>query len=326
MIPIDDANPTQRAPLVTLALIAACLGAFAWWFKLEPWDQSWSIHSLGVIPAVIFGTMSLDPYIPDMPRGVQFATAPFLHGGWIHLVGNMLYLWIFGNNVEDKLGHRRFLIFFLLSAAAGMGAYVALSPASTTPLIGTSAAISGVLSAYFLLFPYARVRMVIPPLFFRTFTLPVWTFLGFWVLLQSVNLAADLALGSQAAPQPDKGGLAWSPLVAGFLAGVVLLLVLRPSGVRLFQRPPGQRQGAPRPARQRKRDDGSITRAGAKGATQPVRAAGPWTMAQRTHAVAIPEVASKQVQTARQTAITALVRQSATVVAEGARRGAVVRR
>jgi len=318
MIPIDDANPTHRAPVVTLLLIAACVGAFVWWIGLEAWEQQWSIHSLGLIPAVVFGRMTLDPYIPDLPPGAPFLTHLFLHGGWIHLAGNMLYLWIFGNNVEDRLGHGRFLLFYLMAGVAGSAVFVALNPDSTVPMVGASGAISGVLGAYLLLYPMARVRMIVPPLFFRTFTVPVWAFLGFWILLQSVNLTADLALDAAATPRTDEGGVAWAAHLAGFLIGMVLLLVLRPKGVRLLQRPNQPRMRA----RNDKGERGEITRA------RPEK--GPWASpapAPARHAASMAEAVSdtsRQVKAHRQKATAIVARPAATVSGAAARRGGAI--
>jgi rhomboid family protein len=319
MIPIDDNNPTHRAPLVTLLLIGACVAAFIWWIGLDSRDQAWSMHSLGLIPATIFGRMTLDPYIPDLPPGAPFLTAMFLHAGWIHLGGNVIYLWIFGNNVEDRLGHGRFLLFYLLAGIAGSAAYVALNPDSTTPMVGASGAISGVLGAYLVLYPLARVRTIIPPLFFRTFNVPVWAFLGFWLLFQAYGTVADLylkALGTDEPPLPQEGGVAWAAYLVSFLAGIVLLLVLKPAGVKLFQRP----------AMRASADRGATARAGNQAAAGPwERKTGPTT---RTSAIAIQAAASKQVASGSQMATTTQSSRPVATVAStiSRRRGPMVQR
>jgi membrane associated rhomboid family serine protease len=150
----------------------------------------------------------------------------FLHGGWMHLIGNMLYLWIFGNNVEDAMGHARFVVFYVLCGIAAALAQALPSPGSTIPMIGASGAISGVLGAYLLLYPRAQVLVLLPlGLFTRLVHLPAVAVLGFWFVLQLINSA--LAPG-------DGGGVAWGAHVGGFVAGAALIPFFKRRGVRLF--------------------------------------------------------------------------------------------
>jgi membrane associated rhomboid family serine protease len=149
-------------------------------------------------------------------------TSMFLHGGLFHIGGNMLYLWIFGNNVEDTLGHGRFLVFYLLSGVAAALAQTVINPGSRVPMIGASGAVSGVLGAYLLLFPYARVLTLITFGFFiRIVPIPAMLVLGFWIVVQAMN--GLITFGT-----PDRGGVAWFAHIGGFVAGLGLLLVFRP--------------------------------------------------------------------------------------------------
>jgi membrane associated rhomboid family serine protease len=150
----------------------------------------------------------------------------FLHGGWMHIIGNMLYLWIFGNNVEDAMGHRRFIVFYLLCGIAAALAQALPNPSSEVPMIGASGAISGVLGAYLLLYPHARVLVVIPIFFYPyTVRIPAGWVLGFWFLMQVAS--------SLSAPE-QQGGVAWSAHIGGFVAGMALIPLFKYKQVRLF--------------------------------------------------------------------------------------------
>ena len=215
MIPLHDDNPTTLRPVVTVALIAACVAAFLWQLSLGQAGYRRAVYSLGFIPAVFFGERVLAPELAVVPPALTLVTSMFLHGGLWHLLGNMLYLWIFGNNVEDAMGHARFVAFYLLcgiAAALGQGI---LDPGSTIPMIGASGAISGVLGAYLLLYPHARVLVLIPLGFFSQLVrVPAVLVLGLWFLIQIVSsLAAD----------PSRGGVAWFAHIGGFLAGMALI-------------------------------------------------------------------------------------------------------
>jgi membrane associated rhomboid family serine protease len=157
-LPLYDDNPVRRAPLVNYFLIGLSVGAFLW--ELGQ-NQHQVLFSLGMIPAVLFGSAHLAPHLRLVPPWATVLTSMFLHGGWFHLVGNMLFLWIFGNNVEDTLGHGRYLFLYLASGIAAALVQAASSPASHVPMIGASGAIAGVLGAYLLLFPRANVHVFI---------------------------------------------------------------------------------------------------------------------------------------------------------------------
>jgi membrane associated rhomboid family serine protease len=235
MIPLRDDIPTETLPVVTIFLLAANSLAFFYQLSLGP-AASEFIFSLGVIPFdVMHGVQSGSA--TRIPLELTFFTSMFLHGGLLHLGGNMMFLWIFGNNVEDSIGHVRFLLFYLLCGLAAAGAHVWLNPGSRLPMIGASGAISGILGAYFLLYPRARVLTLIPIGFFlQTVLVPAAFFLGFWFLLQIFS--GWSSFGS------EKGGVAWFAHVGGFLAGLLLLLVFKKRKVRLWSRRTGWQRRA----------------------------------------------------------------------------------
>ena len=226
MIPLHDDNPTDVPPVFTILLIAACVLVFLWQISLGK-AQERAILALGVIPSILLGERRLSPELALVPPELTILTSMFLHGGWMHLIGNMLYLWVFGNNVEDAIGHLRFLVFYGLCGAAAVFAQALPNPASTIPMIGASGAISGVLGGYLLLYPHARVLVGIPLGFIiHTARLPALWVLGFWFLLQIIN---TLLAGK------GQGGVAWGAHIGGFIAGMLLLPLFRRRGVGLFQ-------------------------------------------------------------------------------------------
>ena len=227
MIPLKDENPTERFPIVTIVLITACVLVFLWQTSLAEPAARRALYVLGLVPAVLFDIKQLPAELAVIPPFATLFTSMFLHGGWMHLIGNMLFLWIFGNNVEDALGHGRFILFYLVCGLVAALAQAAPAPESTIPVIGASGAIAGVLGAYLLLYPHARVVVVIPIFFYLHLTvLPAFLLIGLWFLIQVLNSVA--ASGQE-------GGVAWLAHVGGFVAGVLLLPFLRRRGVRLFQ-------------------------------------------------------------------------------------------
>ncbi len=226
MIPLRDDNPTAIQPLMTIAFIVLCVLVFLWQISLGGRGFEAAVLSLGVTPATLLGGKTLPPELALLPPTLTVFTSMFLHGSWMHLIGNMLYLWIFGNNVEDAMGHARFVIFYLLAGVAAVLAQSLPNPDSTVPMIGASGAISGVLGAYLLLYPHARVLVLIPLGFYsRLVHLPAMAVLGFWFLLQLVSTAlAD----------PRGGGVAFGAHIGGFVAGMALLPIFKRRGVRLF--------------------------------------------------------------------------------------------
>ncbi|ABO51404.1 Rhomboid family protein [Desulforamulus reducens MI-1] len=207
MIPLKDNIPSRRFPLVTIILIL--LNTFAWLYEqsLGPYMDN-LIFALGVTPAEIFKYGLLGQFF-------FMTTAMFLHGSWMHFLGNMLYLWIFGDNVEDRMGKLRFLLFYLITGYSATLAHVFSDPTSTSPLIGASGAIAGVLGGYFVLFPHARVLTLIPIfVFIQIIHIPALYFLGFWFLLQVVNQTFSIQ-GAQS--------VAFLAHIGGFAAGALLV-------------------------------------------------------------------------------------------------------
>jgi membrane associated rhomboid family serine protease len=226
MIPLHDDNPTEIPPYLTLGLIVACALVFLWQLSLGE-NTDLAVYSLGAIPAVVLGHATLAPEISLLPPWTTVLTSMFLHGGWMHLLGNMLYLWIFGNNVEDAMGHVRFIVFYLLCGTAAVFAQALPNPESTVPMIGASGAISSVLGAYLMLFPHARVLVALPlGLVLYTVRLRAAWVLGFWFVLQLVS--------SLVTAEEEGGGVAWGAHLGGFIAGMLLVLVFRRRGIPLF--------------------------------------------------------------------------------------------
>jgi membrane associated rhomboid family serine protease len=221
VIPLRDTVRAQSWPLVTYALI----GVNVWMFlyelalgpELEPFVGTW-----GFVPARYFVLAELEP---DnwAARYLPLLTSMFLHGGWAHLIGNMIYLWIFGDNVEDRLGHFRYLAFYLLTGLGAGLAHAYLHPDSIIPTVGASGAISGVLGGYLVLLPHARVITLVPLFFFffDIVELPAVLYLGFWFLMQFASGALAMVVAGDAA------GVAWWAHVGGFVAGMALAHVIR---------------------------------------------------------------------------------------------------
>ncbi len=218
MIPIKDRNPADLFPIVTLALIAANTVVFLLQISQGFSQFEKTVVSLALIPA----NFTAQP--TALPEWGTIFTSMFMHGGILHIAGNMLFLWIFGNNVEDYMGHIKYLLFYLLSGVAAAFAHIYTHPHSTMPTVGASGAIAGVLGAYFFLYPRARILAAIPVfLFFYFVEVPAYIFLGFFFVLQMF-----LGLPSLRATPVDAQGIAWFAHIGGFIAGAVLLLVFRP--------------------------------------------------------------------------------------------------
>lgn len=234
MLPLRDDIPARTAPVVTVTLIAANVVVFLYQLSLQLSLEPGALRAaqelvleFGVIPCRLTGTCLAPPEFPH-PLLTVF-TSMFLHGGFFHVGGNMLYLWIFGNNVEDTLGHGRFLGFYLLSGVAAAAAQTAVQPSSTVPMIGASGAVSGVLGAYLLLFPRAQILTLVTVGFFiRLIHVPAVVVLGFWAVVQFLN--GFITFGATATGRAPVGGVAWFAHIGGFLAGILLLFVLKPRG------------------------------------------------------------------------------------------------
>jgi membrane associated rhomboid family serine protease len=213
MIPLRDDNPIRGRPVVTIGIIALCTVVFLWQLWLPPRSAQAAVYLLGLIPALLLGNATLDG--PQwVPTGATLFTSMFLHGSLLHIGGNMLYLWIFGDNIEDRLGRGRFIAFYLICGVVAALAQALGNPRSTVPMIGASGAISGVLGAYLVLYPRARVLVLLPLLIvFYTVRVPAVIVLGFWFVGQ---LVSSFTTGAA-------GGVAFGAHVGGFVAGVVLI-------------------------------------------------------------------------------------------------------
>ncbi len=218
MIPIRDANPSHTVPLVNYALIGVNVAVFLVEFALGDRANA-LLASLGVVPARVsdaLGSMTLDPHV-----ALSFFTSMFLHGGWMHLIGNMVFLHVFGDNIEDRFGRGKYLFFYLACGCAAAATQVAAAPESVVPMVGASGAIAGVLGAYVILHPRAKILTLIPVFFFLQFVeLPAFLFLGIWFLMQIFSGVLSLQIGG------DAGGVAWWAHIGGFAAGALLLPIL----------------------------------------------------------------------------------------------------
>ena len=215
MLPLSDHNPSRTTPIVNILLIGVNIFLFFWEISQGPNLQQ-TLFELGFIPARFWAS----PLHPLNIIGMFLSM--FLHGGWLHLGGNMLYLWIFGDNIEDRLGHFRYLIFYLLCGIVATLAHAFFNPASRMPSIGASGAIAGVLGAYILLFPNARVTTLIPIFFFITIReIPAIFVLGIWFVLQLFSGVASLGV-----PEASSGGVAFFAHIGGFVAGMILVAVM----------------------------------------------------------------------------------------------------
>lgn len=208
MIPLRDSQPSRTTPVVTVALIVVNFAAFFYELSLDGFSRNHFIAAYGVVP--------------DRLHLVTLVTSMFLHGGWMHIIGNMWFLWIFGDNIEDSLGRGKFLMFYLLCGVAAALAHVLLNPYSRIPTVGASGAIAGVMGAYLVRFPRARITTLVPVfVFLTTFELPALVVLLYWFVIQFFS-----GVGSVAFSQQSAGGIAWFAHVGGFVAGVLLILVL----------------------------------------------------------------------------------------------------
>jgi membrane associated rhomboid family serine protease len=228
VFPLHDDNPTRIVPVVTVTILVTCVLVFVWQISLGQQFER-AIYSFGAIPSVVFGIKALPAELEIVPPWTTVLTSMFMHGGWMHLIGNMLYFWIFGNNVEDAMGHVRFVIFYMLCGIAAFLAQSLPAPQSVIPMVGASGAISGVLGAYLLLYPHARVLVAIPLGFFiYTTRLAAGWVLAFWFVLQIISSALTGA---------GEGGVAFGAHIGGFVAGMVLIPLFKYKTYPLFAPP-----------------------------------------------------------------------------------------
>jgi membrane associated rhomboid family serine protease len=229
MVPIRDDNPRLFTPLVTWALIA--VNAICW-FAVQGFGEevplARSICEFGTIPAELLGharegarvSLGVGSCVLGEPRWHTVVTSMFMHGGWLHLIGNMWFLYIFGDNVEDSMGRFRFAVFYLVCGAAAAAAQIAIAPASPVPMVGASGAIGGVMGAYVVLYPRVRVHLLVfLGIIITTIAVPAIFMLGYWLLLQLLGGAQSLG--------QDGGGVAFWAHVGGFAAGAVLVVLFK---------------------------------------------------------------------------------------------------
>ena len=216
MIPLRDDGRPLRRPIVTATIMAGCVAVFIWELTLSGPARDAVILGLGMIPAVVTGRAQLAHGIWTVTPTLTILTSLFLHGGWLHIAGNLLYLWIFGQSVEDRLGHLRYVLLYLVGGLAAALAQIATDPASATPVIGASGAISGVLGAYLVLFPYARILILVPiSCMFFHYVRARWL-LGFWFVFQLVTALLGI----------ETGVALWAH-IGGFLIGIGFALAMR---------------------------------------------------------------------------------------------------
>ena len=209
MIPLRDTQPSYTFPFVTVAIIVLNVAAFLYEFSMDPYELNFFIAHYGVIPTRF--------------QWMDVLTSIFLHGGWMHLIGNMWFLWIYGDNVEDILGHSQYLLFYLLCGVAATMVHIAFNMDSRAPTIGASGAIAGVMGAYVVKFPHSRITTLVPiTIFLTTIDIPAYFILLYWFVIQFFS-----GVGSVGHSHLSQGGVAWFAHIGGFLAGVVLILVMR---------------------------------------------------------------------------------------------------
>jgi membrane associated rhomboid family serine protease len=226
VIPLRDTNPTRRRPLVTIAIIAICAVLFGYELVIQSGEGDAGLERLfrefGLVPGELTAAWGGDQADRLYAELLGAFTSMFLHVGWIHLIGNMLYLWIFGNNIEDRLGHVGFLVFYVVGGIAASAAQTAIDPASEVPAVGASGAIAAVLGAYLVLYPRARVlSLVFLGFFYQLLQVPAVIVLGLWFVLQLVDGVASLGAESSA------GGVAFFAHIGGFVAGAAIALIVR---------------------------------------------------------------------------------------------------
>jgi membrane associated rhomboid family serine protease len=220
MIPIYDDNPALGKPLLVITIIAVCIIVWFWQSGLSYQDSNTVIVNFGLTPKVFLSGPLLSFF--------TLFTSMFMHGGFMHLAGNMLYLWIFGDNIEGALGHFRFVIFYFLCGTAAAFTQILSAPDSTIPMIGASGAVSGVLGAYLIFYPRARIRTFVFLGIFITFLrLPAILLLGFWILVQVISAVIS---------NPGSPGVAWFAHLGGFFMGMLLAPLLKKPNISIFQK------------------------------------------------------------------------------------------
>ncbi|MCG8400059.1 MAG: rhomboid family intramembrane serine protease [Firmicutes bacterium] len=228
MIPLKDSAKSRTFPFVNVTIIVLNLGIYFYEMMLEPYQLNQVFYTYGLVPADVLNALSAGEALT--PLLANFITATFIHGGWFHVLSNMLFLWVFGDNVEDRLGRTKYLLFYLLAGVAGGVAHIMLNPASTVPVVGASGAVAGVLGAYIIAFPRSRILALVPLFIIFFFTeIPAVIFIALWFVLQLFNGVASL--GGSATP------VAWWAHIGGFVVGALLIKIMAPRRARDYYRP-----------------------------------------------------------------------------------------
>ena len=226
-LPLYDDAPRRQVPVVTIGLIAICTAVFLWQVDLGPRGEHNAALAYGMIPSVLFGFAELPRSLQRVPEWATLITSMFLHGGWLHLIGNMVYLWLFGKGVEGAMGGARYLVFYLVCGVAAALTQAFTNPTAEIPMVGASGAIAGTLGAYLLLNPRGNVVVFVWIfVFVRLVTVPAVLLLGLWFLLQLMDALAV---------ETSEAGVAVWAHVGGFIAGMVLVAFFRRRGVGLLQ-------------------------------------------------------------------------------------------
>ena len=215
MIPFKDDNPTSRTPILTIAFITLNVAVFIIQ-TLYPESLRHAAYNYGAIPHYLLTLNTVQPIHPVM----TIFTSMFMHGGLLHLISNMLYLWIFGNNIEDKLGYVKFILFYMLCGIGAAYSHALATPSSMVPMIGASGAVAGILGAYLILYPQAKVHtLIFLGFFIQVVRLPAVVVIGFWIIIQFINGIVSSSAASQ-------GGVAWFAHIGGFVLGIVLITLM----------------------------------------------------------------------------------------------------
>ena len=213
--PFADENPTTKKPIVSWSVILICSIIFLNYTFEQDYIKEQIFLSFGMIPAILFGNSELSTTLKVVPAFISIITSMFLHGGWMHLIGNMTYLYIFGDNIEENLGKIKFIIFYLLTGGFAALSQALLDTNSITPMIGASGAIAGVLGAYLVLFPKAKIKVFFWfIIIFKIFKIRAFIVLGGWILMQFLSYSGD---------DLNSGGVAYAAHIGGFISGIVLI-------------------------------------------------------------------------------------------------------
>ena len=217
--PFADENPTKNKPLISWSIILVCFIIFLNYVFEQDYTKEIIFLSFGMIPALIFGYSELSNSLNIIPPIFTIITSMFLHGGWMHLIGNMTYLYIFGDNIEETLGKIKFIIFYLLTGGCAALAQALLDPSSTIPMVGASGAIAGILGGYLILFPRAKIKVFFWfIIFFKVIKIRAYIVLGGWILIQFLSFNGN---------DLNSGGIAYAAHIGGFISGIILIYIMK---------------------------------------------------------------------------------------------------